>query len=271
MLKRILIGIAGTPAMTIMAKNAIDLAQRNDAAIHVVSVVDLEPPARTVSLGGAKPGGSSNKIRQNAQKGIEEIEAMCSDNNVPFKYIDSDADPVDSVVDAWRYADLVMLGLQSWFKREVIEKPDDVLLKLLMKGVRPIIAFPEEVIEVKKVLIAYSGSPESAFAMKRFVHLNMWENMEINLATFGKSSILAEQLLGEAEAYCRDHGFDPKVEAVDGDMTDPGNTVEAHAEKVGADIIVLGSGYNSALFKSSFSSTTIQLIKNSPRALFMSH
>lgn len=164
-----------------------------------------------------------------------------------------------------------LLGLQSWFKREVLEKPSDVLLKMLMKGVRPIIAFPEEVIGVRKVLIAYSGSPESAFAMKRFVHLAMWENMDIHLATFGKSAILAEQLLTEAEAYCRDHGFDSKVEAVEGDGGEPGDAVEAHAEKLGADVIVLGSGYNSALFKSNFSSTTIQLIKNSPRALFMSH
>jgi nucleotide-binding universal stress UspA family protein len=222
----------------------------------------------TVSLGSSKTGGGGNKIRQNAKQGIEEIEALCNDSNVAFKFIESDADPVDALIDAWRYADLVMLGLHSWFKRDVIEKPSDVLLKILMKGVRPIIAFPEEIYEVKKVLIAYSGSPESAFAMKRFVHLNMWEDMDLHIATFGKSAILAEQLLNEAEDYCRDHGFDPKLEAVDGD---PSEAVDAYADKIGADLIALGSGYNSALFKSSFSSVTIQLIKNSARPLFMSH
>ncbi|MDA0656153.1 MAG: universal stress protein, partial [Proteobacteria bacterium] len=171
-------------------------------------------------------------------------------------------------VDAWRYADLVMLGLHSWFKHDVLEKPGDVLLKLLMKGVRPIIAVPEDVYTVQKILIAYSGSPESAFAMKRFVHLNMWENMELHIATFGKSSILAEQLLSEADAYCRDYGFTPTLEAVTESAIEG---MDAYADKIGADLIALGSGYNSALFKSSFSSVTIELIKNSTRPLFMSH
>jgi hypothetical protein len=51
-------------------------------------------------------------------------------------------------------------------------------------------------------MIAYSGSMESATAMKRFVQMRLWPDVELKIVTFHPSEDKAFELLREAEAYC---------------------------------------------------------------------
>jgi hypothetical protein len=48
------------------------------------------------------------------------------------------------------------------------------------------------------VLIAYSGSMESAKTMKWFVHLGLWPKAKLRIVTFEHQVDEAEQLVGDA-------------------------------------------------------------------------
>ena len=112
-----------------------------------------------------------------------------------------------------RYHDLMIFGLRSIFEYNVsivdlsIEEPKDTLARLISAGVRPIIAVSDTFRPIQKVLIAYSGSMESAKTMKRFVQLRLWPDAKLKIVTFQSSEEKARQLLYDASEYCRAHGF----------------------------------------------------------------
>ena len=60
------------------------------------------------------------------------------------------------------FNDLTIFGLRSIFEYGFVEDPDKAILKLLRHGVRPILAVAEKYRPVKTVVIALSGSMESA-------------------------------------------------------------------------------------------------------------
>jgi hypothetical protein len=103
-----------------------------------------------------------------------------------------------------RYHDLMIFGLRSIFEYNVsivdlaIEEPKDTLARLITAGVRPIIAVSDTFRPIQKVLIAYSGSMESAKTMKRFVQMRLWPDAKLKIVTFQSSEDKARRLLHDA-------------------------------------------------------------------------
>jgi len=74
----------------------------------------------------------------------------------------------------------MIFGLRSIFEYDIsFEEPKDTLARLISAGVRPIVAVSDKFRPIQKVLIAYSGSMESAKTMKRFVQLRLWPDAKI--------------------------------------------------------------------------------------------
>ncbi len=63
---------------------------------------------------------------------------------------------------------LIVFGLRSLFESDLVADPHDTLVRLVQSGVRPLLAVSKQVAPIKTVLIACSGSMESAKAMKNF-------------------------------------------------------------------------------------------------------
>ena len=122
----------------------------------------------------------------------------------------------------------MVFGLRSVFEYDFLAgDPESLLIRLVGEGVRPLIAVSEKFRSIFARLIAYSGSMESAKAMKRFVQMRLWPGAELKIVTFHPSDDKAHELLRAAEDYCRAHGFrvchqsnpgDPKSSAGGGDV-----------------------------------------------------
>jgi hypothetical protein len=82
------------------------------------------------------------------------------------------------------------------------DSPESILIRLIGSGARPLIAVTDKFHSISRVMIAYSGSMESATAMKRFVQMRLWPDVELKIVTFHPSEDKAFELLREAEAYC---------------------------------------------------------------------
>jgi hypothetical protein len=115
----------------------------------------------------------------------------------------------DLMISLARYHDLMIFGLRSIFEYNVsivdlsIEEPKDTLARLITAGVRPIIAVSDTFRPVQKVLIAYSGSMESAKTMKRFVQMRVWPDAKLKIVTFQSSEDKARRLLHDASEVLR--------------------------------------------------------------------
>ena len=102
----------------------------------------------------------------------------------------------------------MVFGLRSVFEYDFVAgDPESLLIRLVSAGVRPLIAVSEQFRGISRVLIAYSGSMQSAKAMKRFVQMRLWPGAELKIVTFHPSDDKAYELLQAAEDYCRAHGF----------------------------------------------------------------
>ena len=78
------------------------------------------------------------------------------------------------------------------------------LVHLVREGVRPILAVSNNVEPIRKVLIAYSGSMESAKTMRQFIRTSYWDNIQLQIVSFGKANDpKVEKHLSEAVEYVR--------------------------------------------------------------------
>ncbi|MDY6970474.1 MAG: hypothetical protein SVR08_17735 [Spirochaetota bacterium] len=130
-----------------------------------------------------------------------------SKKRVKFTVLKETGNPFNLFLSHSRYHDLALLAIKGFFDYGIVKDPKEVLLKLIKEGIRPIIATSLEYRPVKKVLIVYSGSMESAKAMKRFVQLRPWNKCKINIVCYEKPEKEAETLLSDVMRYCNSHGL----------------------------------------------------------------
>jgi nucleotide-binding universal stress UspA family protein len=275
MIKRILIGLGGTPYTGVAIQRAIGLAKRFEAEITGVTVVDI----KSLSNIGLVPKGALHAAKETAthrvrvikekiEEAISEFESVCAADDIKHHIKQEERkNPFDLMISLARYHDLMIFGLRSIFEYDIsFEEPKDTLARLISAGVRPIIAVSSEFRTIQKVLIAYSGSMESAKTMKRFVQLRLWPDVKLKIVTFQSSEEKARQLLSDASEYCRAHGFHVDTESNPGSPKDFLLPIATYWQ---ADMIVLGNSARNLLVKRVLGETALHVIRNADRPLFL--
>lgn len=273
MLKRILLGLGGAEYTKAAIEHAVDVALRHGAAITGITIVD------TRQLGKARvPTTAANHDatictedriaieHEHVARAIEDFERACSSAGVAYRVLPEHRNVLDVLIETSRYHDLTVFGLKSLFEYETPGDPENALLRLIAGGVRPILAVARDYHDIRRVLIAYSGSMESAKAMKRFVQLRLWPDVRLRIVTFNASESDAARLGRDAAEYCRAHGY-----AVDW-QTDPGSAkllLLAAAQLGQDDLIVMGSSARNVLLRRMFGDTAQCMIHESDRPLFL--
>ena len=273
MLKRILLGLGGTPYTDVAIRRAVELASLHGALITGVTVVDTK---RLKQVGPVPPGGGiyAAKLREKRMaiteeridNAIEQFKAACREAGIPAKFERETGDPFELMIAHARYSDVTIFGLRSLFDYGFTMEPRDALIRLVSQGVRPIIAVSPEFRKIRNVLIAYSGSMESAKAMRRFIQLNPWPDIRLRIVHFGKQSDSAKQLLKEAGDYCCDHGHPNETEMID----KPARTeLITYARQHDMDLIVMGNSIRNLLFRHLLGDTVLNTIQTTDRPLFL--
>lgn len=185
MIRRILLGIGGTPFTPVAIRRAIDSARRVGGSLTAVSVVDENRLANvgSVPLGaGAVASGLREHrlavVREQIEEALEEVKAQCAQQGVPLTILRERGNPFQLMMDHGRYHDLTVFGLRSMFEYDLLGdddvEPATFLRQLIEAGVTPLVAVADRFVEIRRVLIAYSGSPSSAESMAQFVRYRLW-------------------------------------------------------------------------------------------------
>jgi nucleotide-binding universal stress UspA family protein len=275
MIKRILVGLGGTNYTPSAIRYAVDIAQRHQATVTGVTFVDV---ARLESVGPIPVGGvywaqllREHRIKvahEHVMGAAEEFVQACESAGVGYQVQQEKGNPFDLLISEARYHDLMIFGLKSLFEHDIVSDPHDALIRLVSAGVRPILAVAPEYREVRRVLIAYSGSMESAKTLRRFVQLRLWPDVELGIVTFqhDAASSEAEKLVRDAAAYCRAHGYSPEEDFADGSAK---SKLIPYATQWNADLVAIGNSARSLLLRRMFGDTAIHLIQTSDRPLFL--
>jgi nucleotide-binding universal stress UspA family protein len=277
MIKRILVVLSGTPYTRAAIQHAVELAQRHRARVTGVAILDRKGAAqrRLVRAGAAseKPPGDRGVglLEGRIDAAVSEFEETARRSGIVHRVIRAEGDPIEALCKAWRYQDLMLVGLRGLFDYGVLAEPKDALLRLITSGVRPILAVSSEYVPIHRVLVAYSGSPESAKAMKRFVQLRLWPDATTGLLHYIEGDEPEDEykgLLAETAGYCRDWGVELDVKA---EVGGPRDHLLSDARDREADLIVMGDSARSLLTRRLFGDTALHVIRNADRPLFLSH
>ncbi len=276
MIKRILVGIADPTYTASATRHAIEIAQRCGAQLTGVSILDvagIRKEAASVPLAG---GGYTSELRaaalQDAQHSIDEsvdtFVRLCDDAGVSQEFHKVSGDPFQEFIERSKYNDLMICGLRRLFEHGVLPEPKDELAKLVAAGVRPLLATAAAYRPVKKVLIAYSNSVESAKTMRRFTQLShvIAPLAEIQIVSFGKLTGDGPATLIKARDYMQAHGLEAEIKFIEGGAR---TGLLDHASEWQADLIVMGNSAKNVLRKKVFGETALHTISNAEIPLFL--
>lgn len=274
MVKRILLGIGGTPFTPVAIKRAVELAQRHAACLKAVTVVN---PDKICKLGPVPPGAGffarkmcENRLeitRSQVEESIASLEARCAESKVRLSVERETGKPFELIIAHARYHDLTIFGLRSIFEYHLANEPEKDLLRLLSSGVRPIIAISDTYRTINKVLLAYNGSVESASAMQHFVRLRLWPGAALDIVNIEDNPVSEPNLLEDAAAYCADHGYEVNTHLRAGKAIDQ---LLPFAREIDADMIVMGRSTRSMLVRHVLGDTVLNTLAHTHIPLFLS-
>ena len=273
MIKRILVALSGTPYTPAAVRYAVELAKLHDAEVTGVTLVD---PGRIADVGPVPLGGGSaahelaehrlHVTEEHVEEQIGGFESACRDVGTDHRVQRETGDTLEELVSCWRYHDLTILGVRGLFDYGVLHDPHSRIAELIASGVRPILAVAESYRPIRRVQIAYNGSMESAKAMKRFIQMRVWPEVEIGIFCIGLDDAAAATLLDDAAAFCRAHGYAAETASIPGD---PREELLPYARTRDADLLVLGSTGRGKIAKLLLGDTAQEAMRHADIPLFL--
>jgi nucleotide-binding universal stress UspA family protein len=273
MIKRILVGLGSLDYARTATQKAIELAKAHGAELTGVTLFDTERLDDTgpVPIGAGQLAKELRESRLGDVKSVIEaaevfFSSECEKAGITYRLQRESGDPLEALISLTRYHDLIVCGLKSLFEHGVIDDPPDELAMLVEEGVRPLLAVTDEDRPIERVLIAYSGSMESAKTMRRFMHFRLWPNASVRIVTFHQNLEIGEALLADAADYCRAHGVEAETECV---TEPPLSNLLPYASGWNADLIVLGNSAKNMLLRRILGDTALHVMRNSEIPLFL--
>jgi nucleotide-binding universal stress UspA family protein len=273
MIKSILVGLGDLAYSQSATDHAIDLAKRHEVRLSAVTLVDPDTMATGPVPIGA--GEAAKELREHRleltedvlNQAVEYFTQACEAAGICFDVQREEGYAFEKIIKCSRYHDLLICGLRNLFTHGVVQEPPSELVRLVEEGVRPLVAVSEHYREVKRALIAYSGSIESSKAMKRFVQLQLWPDAEVRIVTFDTNVAAGQKRLDAAAAYCQTHSLRPETDLVKKPAKE---SLLPYAAGWNADLIVMGNSRKRFLLRRIFGETVLDVIANSNRSLFLS-
>ena len=273
MIRRILVGLGGTPFTPTAIRYAVELAKAQQAELLGMTVIDRRQLAALTKASGTAHDAVHEMKRLDAMQkkqdeAIADFELACANADIQCSVARESGDPFETMISQARYYDLMIFGLRSLFDCDVVgTAPTDVLARLVSRGVRPILVVSQEYRPIQRALLAYSGSMESAKAIRRFMQMQLWPGLSVKAVTFEHTPDVANRLLTDVADYCRAYGCDTEVEHVAGSAQE---LLLQHATDWKADVIVVGNSVKRLWLKKLFGETAMHVIKHADIPLFLS-
>ena len=275
MIKRILVGLGGTPFTAVATQCATELGDIHQAQLTGVTIVDT---SKLDNVGPVPVGADvyaqrmrEKKLkvtREGTEHAISLFKEHCSNNQVVCRRIQyEEGDTFETMIGEARFNDLTIFGLRSIFEYGFVADPDKAIIKLLHQGVRPILAVAENYYPIKTVLMALSGSMESAKAIRDYLHLNPWPGVNLRIVHFKHQKESDPFLLDKASDFCQAYGFDVKTDLAKGN---PRSDLIPYARDHQVDLIVMGNSSRNIIKRSLLGDTVLELIHSAEIPLFLS-
>jgi nucleotide-binding universal stress UspA family protein len=275
MIKRILVGLGTSRTAASVTEHALAIAKPRAAELSGLAVID----AARLDWTGPRPMGvgvdvaAADLRRQRHEQAAADVAAAgeqfatrCRAAGVAHGIVAETGDPFEIAADLVRYHDMCVFGLGGLFEHDVVAEPRDALERLVSDGVRPLLAVPEAYRPIHRVLVAYSGSLESAKTFKHFVLSGLYADAQVRIVHFDDEPETAARRLEKAAGYFAAHGRSVETDHAAGDAA---QELIPYAQAWQADLIVAGNSARNLLLRRLFGETALRLLRESPLPLYL--
>jgi nucleotide-binding universal stress UspA family protein len=281
MLRRILLALDGAPSGQNAAAFALDLARAHRAGATALGIVNsawIQRP-QPVPLGGFGYKASLDlhlmtSASQRVSAVLEQFEETARAIGLSdFEMRAVEGDVVMLVQQEATSHDLLVLSREAHFdvEREGADVPGCVD-RLVRAGLRPIIIAPASSAGMhdrsQPVLVGFDGSAPASRALHLFALLGLAAEAPVHLLCAGIDD--AERQAAAARLLLIRHGC-PDAQAIiltQADSASPSEAILAHAQRIGAKMIVMGA-YGHRGLREIFGSCTRSVIEACPVPIFL--
>ena len=206
---------------------------------------------------------SAGKIEEN----IATFTARCKEAGANFRTHLDKGVPANELIYESRYADLIILGYQTFFSSVTGE--GSILKDVLIDAESPVMAVPDQYKPIQNILLTFDGKAHSAFAIKQFTQLFPEKSLQASatLLTIAKSKEEANgtDLMKE---YLTAHYSKLNYESLSGPAEE---SIMNFAEMQTNPLVVMGAYGRKGVFRFFSRSTAGKLLKDKSLPVFVAH
>ena len=105
-------------------------------------------------------------------KNVEYFKSYCEKNTFEYRvHDDLGGDALDMLKMETRFADLLVLGSETFFKDVELSTPGEYLKDVVRDTECPILLLPEDYSFPEKLILTYDGGKQSMYALKQFAYI----------------------------------------------------------------------------------------------------
>ena len=272
---KILLGLDGSAYAQAAIEYACQLARSYNATITGVAIIDqpgIESSSGPVPLGGAHYDvQTEDKMLEETEKKagaiLDDFSRICDDQKINAVLHADTGSPVSELVEESKFHDFIVIGKQTSFEYGANETYG-TLQRVLRNGLIPVLAVPDSVREIKKVLVAYDNSIPASKAVHMFLLLGIWNACDITLLTVNDDAETAQGLLDSLGEFFESYGINPNLATRNGH---PDTAVKSYIAENDVDMLVMGAYGRKSVREFFVGTVTQHLIQETTIPLFLYH
>ncbi len=276
MLRTLLIGLDGSPPSQATIQLGIHWAQRFDALLVGVAVVN-EPAIRGATTHPREGGYLSHlqeqwihQARHRLDQQLEQFALDCAAAQVACKPLEDVGAPWEEILRESQRYDIIMLSQHAEFEGDETER---TLQEVLSACPRPLVVVPPQVAlpPAGEILVAYDGSVQAARALQAFVSTGLHQLGPLRvLSVDAQDRVAAARIADRAKEYLAQHGIEATTDAV----VAGGSVCELLCESIEqhqSQLLVMGACSKSRFTEFIVGSVTKSMIKSCSVPTFVFH
>ena len=272
---KILLGLDGSPYAHAAIEYACQLALNHNASITGVAIINR--PGIQSSSGPIPIGGAHYEVQleeqlleateQKAKAILNDFARICDDRKINAVLHADTGSPFSEIIEESKFHDFIVIGKRTFFEYDANETYG-TLERILKNGLIPVLAVPDSVREIKKVLVAYDNSIPASKVVHMFLLLGIWNACDITLLTVNDSAQAAQELLGNLGGFFESYGIKPSLATRSGP---PDTAVKSYIAENDIDMLAMGAYGRKSVRKFFVGSVTQHLIQETDIPLFLYH
>jgi nucleotide-binding universal stress UspA family protein len=276
MLRGILVGLDGSAFSAGAVTLGLRWAKTSGAVLAGQAVIDrpdIAPAAVPDGSGVYRMFPDDRKIaaaKAKADEFLREFAARCAEAGVSARPFMEVGEPAGAILAQAQRYDLILLGLETYFREFPGGGPCDTLDKVLHSPPRPVVAVPAELGDGPTAVIGYDGSLQASRTLAAYVATGLAANYENVVVTISEAYEEADTTAERAVDYLALHGVAVKARPVETRL-DPAAVLLDHAGQFKAGLVVMGAFGHSALREFFFGSTTRGVLRGSKAPVMLYH